>query len=190
VARALLEAGSPWDALEYPTGDSRLDEVFMEYVPHRIDGAALLGDEDLVSRLLGDEPEADQLALALAGAAKGGHRALCGRLLELGAAVNRTAGHDRLTPLMRALTGSSAPGSPGTVALLLAAGADVGIRNRNGTLALHMAVGHGASLDTIRLLLQSGAAVHVNVENDFGYTPLRVAVERGREDAAALLREV
>jgi len=28
--------------------------VFMEYLPHRIDGAALLGDEALVLRLLGE----------------------------------------------------------------------------------------------------------------------------------------
>jgi ankyrin repeat protein len=190
VARSLMEAGSPWDALEYPTGDSQLDELFIEYVPHRIDGAALLGDEGLVFRLLGEEPVADRLALALAGAARGGHEALCRRLLAFGAAVNGATGRDRLTPLMQALTGSSAPGSPGTVAVLLAQGADVGIRNSNGTLALHMSVGHGASLDTIRLLLQSGAAAHVNAANDFGYTPLRVAAERGREDAAALLREI
>ena len=190
VARSLLEAGSPWDAVEYPTGDPRLDDVFIEYVPHRVDGAALLGDEDLVFRLLGDAPSADQLSLALAGAAKGGHTALCRRLLAMGAPVNGATGHDRLTPLMRALAGSSASGSAETVALLLAGGADVNLRNIHGTLALHFAVGHGAAVETIRLLLQSGAGAHVHAENNHGYTPLRVAVERGREDAAALLREV
>ena len=189
IARLLMEAGSPWDAVEYPTGNQQLDDVFIEYVPHRIDGAALLGNEDLVLRLLGDHPSRDQCALALAGAAKGGHAALCQRLLALGAPVNAATGHDRLTAVMQALAGSSASGSAETVASLIEAGADLGVRNSHGTLALHFAVGHGASLDTIRLLLQSGAAAHVHAENDHGYTPLRVAVERGRDDAAALLRQ-
>jgi len=108
VAKSLIEAGSPWDALEYPTGDARLDDVFMEYLPHRIDGAAILGDETLVLRLLGEEPSTDDLALALAGAAKGGHAALCQRLLTRGAEVNGAAGRDRSTPLLYALRGSMA----------------------------------------------------------------------------------
>jgi hypothetical protein len=38
-----------------------------------------------VLRLLGEEPSTDDLALALAGAAKGGHSALCRGLLDRGA---------------------------------------------------------------------------------------------------------
>ncbi len=189
VARSLIEAGSPWDALDYPTGDTRLDDVFLEYLPHRVDGAALLGDHDLVRRLLGDEPNADHLALALGGAAKGGHVGLCRLLLDGGAGVNSVTGRDRQTPLMHALKGSSAPGSAETVALLLHEGADLNAKNRHGTLALHMAAGCGASLDTIRLLLRSGAGVHVDTENIHGYTPVRAAVEAGRNDVIALLRE-
>ena len=190
VAKSLIEAGSPWDALHYPTGDARLDDVFMEYLPHRIDGAALLGDDDLVFRLLGDQPTADQLALALGGAAKGGHTAMCRRLIAGGAGVNSVAGRDRMTPLMHALKGSSAAGSADTVAELLERGADVGARNRFGSFALHLAAGCGASLETIRLLLRSGAAAQVHTENNFGYTPLRAANEIGHQDVAALLREV
>jgi ankyrin repeat protein len=190
VAKSLIEAGSPWDALHYPTGDSRLDDVFMEYLPHRIDGAALLGDDDLVMRLLGDRPTGDQLALALGGAAKGGNVALCRSLLARGADVNSLSGQDRMTPLMHALKGSSAAGSAQTVAELLQRGADVGVRNRFGSFALHLAAGCGASLDTIRLLLRSGAAAHAHAENTFGYTPLRAANETGHEDVAALLREL
>jgi len=175
--------------LEYPTGDARLDDVFMEYLPHRIDGAALLGDEALVLRLLGEEPSADDLALALAGAAKGGHSALCRGLLDRGAGVNSVAGRDHSTPLMYALRGSSAPASGEIVRLLVDAGADVGVRNRYGTLALHVAVWCGASLETIRLLLRSGASTHIDIKNEFGYTPATIAAEKGRKDVEALLRE-
>jgi ankyrin repeat protein len=186
VARSLIEAGSPWDGLDYPTGDARLDEVFMEYLPHRIDGAALLGDDALVFRLLGERPSADDLALALAGAAKGGHVTLCVRLLSVGANVNSAAGRDRSTPLMYALRGSSAPGSSATVKRLLDEGADVGIKNRHGTLALHMAVWCGASADTIGRLLRSGETSHIDVKNEFGYTPKSIAAEKRRDDITAL----
>jgi ankyrin repeat protein len=88
------------------------------------------------------------------------------------------------------LKGSAAAGSSETIVLLLREGADVGARNRFGSFALHIAAGCGASLDTIRLLLRSGAAAHAHAENTFGYTPLRAANETGREDIAALLREL
>ena len=189
VARALLAAGSPWEALDYPTGDAGLDDAFMEYLPHRVDGAAILGDEALVVRLLGEQPSAEDRALALAGAAKGGHAALCRRLLASGADINSAAGRDRSTPLMHALKGSSTPGSSETVALLIEAGADVGARNRHGTVALHAASWCGASLDTIRALMQSGAAAHVNLANEFGYTPASIAAEKGRDDVVALFRD-
>jgi ankyrin repeat protein len=182
VVKSLIEAGSPWDALEYLTGDMRLDDVFMEYLPHRVDGAAILGDEGLVLRLLGEEPSPEDLALALAGAAKGAHPALCRVLLARGVGVNCVAGRDRSTPLMHALKGSAAPDSAATVRLLLDEGADVGISNRHGTLALHMAVWFGASDDTIGRLLRAGSAAQVNVKNEFGYTPAGIAAEKGRPD--------
>jgi ankyrin repeat protein len=180
VAKSLIEAGSPWDAFDYPTGDARLDDVFMEYLPHRVDGAAILGDADLVFRLLGERPSADQLALALGGAAKGGHLALCRPLLARGADVNRVAGQRQSTPLMYALDGSAAPDSATVVALLLNEGADVGIGNRHGTLALHVAVWSGASGETIQRLLKAGATAHVDVANEFGFTPRNIAVKKGR----------
>jgi ankyrin repeat protein len=186
VAKSLIEAGSPWDALEYPTGDARLDDVFMEYLPHRVDGAAILGDEELVFRLLGDQPSAGDLALALGGAAKGGHEALCGRLIARGAPVNGVAGRDQSTALMHALKGSALPGSSETVKRLLDEGADVRIANRHGTYALHAAVWCGASAETIDLLLRSGAAAHIDIKNAFGYSPASVAVQKGRADISAL----
>ena len=189
VAKSLIEAGAPWDPFVYPTGDVRLDEVFMHYLPHRIDGAAILGRNDLVFRLLGEQPSTAGLALALGGAAKGGHAGLCRLLLGRSADPNSVAGDDRSTPLMQALKGSSAPGSSATVELLLNTGADVAIRNRHGTLALHMAVWYGASVETIRLLLGAGAAAHINMTNEFGYTPAGIAAERGRTELTALFRE-
>jgi ankyrin repeat protein len=172
--------------LDYPTGDARLDDVFMEYLPHRVDGAAILGDEELVFRLLGDSPSADDLAMALAGASKGGHATLCGRLIARGATINSAAGRDRSTPLMYALKGSTMPGSAETVKRLLDEGADVGITNRHGTLPLHVGAWCGASAETISLLLRSGAAAHIDIKNEFGYSPASIAVEKGRADISAL----
>jgi ankyrin repeat protein len=186
VAKSLIEAGSPWEALDYPTGDARLDDVFMEYLPHRVDGAAILGDEELVFRLLGDRPSAEDLVLALAGASKGGHATLCGRLIARGATINGAAGRDRSTPLMYALKGSAMPGSAETVQRLLDEGADAGIANRHGTLALHVGTWCGASVETISLLLRAGAAAHIDTKNEFGYSPASIAVEKGRADISAL----
>jgi ankyrin repeat protein len=186
VAKSLIEAGSPWEALDYPTGDTRLDEVFMEYLPHRVDGAAMLGDEELVFRLLGEAPSDDDLVLALAAASKGGHAALCGRLIARGAQINGAAGRDRSTPLIYALKGSSTSGSAETVKRLLDEGADVGVTNRHGTTALHAATWCGASAETITLLLRSGAAAHIDTKNEFGYSPANIAVEKGRADISAL----
>ena len=188
VVKSLIEAGSPWDAFDYPTGDARLDEVFMEYLPHRIDGAAILGDEDLVSRLLGDHPSPEQLAMALGGAAKGGHAPLCAALLARGADVNGKSGEDRATPLIHAVRGS-ADGSQATIELLLHEGAEAGLANRYGTLPLHAAAWVGASVETVRLLLGAGSAAHIEAKNEFGFTPARIAAEKERDEIAALFRK-
>jgi len=66
----------------------------------------------------------------------------------------------------------------------------VHIKNRYGSLALHMAVWRGASLDTIRALLQRGSLAQINAKNDFDYTPARIAAEKGRSDVAALFASV
>jgi ankyrin repeat protein len=185
VVKSLIEAGSPWDALDYPTGDAPIDEVLEPRMLQRVDGAAVLGDEAAVNRLLDATPGPDELAKALAGAAKGGHTALCRRLLAAGAAVNGAIGPHQVTPLMYA----ASSGSHHTVALLLEHGADVEAKNGNGSTALHMAISHGAGLETIELLLRSGASTQIEIPNEFGYTPLRIALERGREEIVQLLRE-
>ena len=114
VIQLLLEAGSPWNPLCYPTGEADVDNVLKPRLLSKPEGAALLGDEAVVFRLLGEKPTQDNLLRALAGAAKGGHAALCRRLLEAGAPVSGTVGDDNSTPLSYALKS----GSPETVAIL------------------------------------------------------------------------
>ena len=189
VVKSLIEAGSRWDAFDYPTGDARLDDVFMEHLPHRIDGAAILGDDDLVSRLLGEHPSPDQLAMALGGAAKGGHERLCAALLARGADVNGTSGEDRATPLMQAVRGSSAPGSRATIELLLREGANARLANRYATLPLHAAAWVGASVDTVLLLLRAGAPADIHAKNEFGFTPAKIAADRRHDEISAVFRE-
>jgi ankyrin repeat protein len=145
----------------------------------------LLGDEAAVTRLLGASPAPSELTKALAGAANGGHTALCRRLLAAGALVNGATGPHQVTPLMYAACSASHH----TVALLLEHGADVEAKNVHGSTALHMAVAYGAGRETIDLLLRSGTGTQVETANEFGYTPLRVALERGREEVVQLLRE-
>ncbi len=80
-------------------------------------------------------------------------------------------------------------GSYETVEALLEDGAGVAAKNVTGSTALHMGIARDASLETINLLLRSGASAQIETSNEFGYTPLRVALERGREDIVQLLRE-
>jgi ankyrin repeat protein len=185
VVKSLIEAGGPWDALEYPTGDARIDEVLLPRMHQRVDGAALFGEEATVTQLLGPSPAPDELTKALAGAAKGGHSALCRRLLAAGAAVNGAAGPHQVTPLMYAACSASHQ----TVALLLEHGANVEGKDVHGSTALHMAIRHGADLETIELLLRSGASALIETPNEFGHTPLHIAHEKGREETLQLLRE-
>jgi ankyrin repeat protein len=185
VVKSLLDAGSPWDALDFPMGDPQIDDVFQPRLRQRLDGAALLGDEGAVIQLLGATPTPDDLAGALAGAAKGGHTALVRRLLAAGAPVNGATGPNRNTPLMYAACGSSHQ----SITLLLENGADVAAKDANGSTALHMAIGHGADLATVSLLLRAGASSQIETPNDHGYSPLRVALERGRQEIIQILRE-
>jgi ankyrin repeat protein len=56
---------------------------------------------------MGENLSAEDLTKALAGAAKGGHAALCRRLIEAGALVNKAVGGDENTPLAYALKSGS-----------------------------------------------------------------------------------
>jgi len=98
VAKSLLDAGSPRDALLYPRGDAGIDDVLQPRMRDQVDGAALLGDDPAVTRLLGLIPDPAELALALAGAAKGGPCGLCRGLPRSGASIESRT-HFGYTPL-------------------------------------------------------------------------------------------
>jgi ankyrin repeat protein len=185
AVKSLLDAGSPWDALEYPTGDMRIDEALEPLMHEKVEGAALLGDEVTMTRLLGTSPGPAELIKALAGAAKGGHVALCRKLLAAGAPVNGAIGPHQLTPLMCAASSASHQ----AIALLLESGADIAAKNRNGSTVLHLAISSSANLETVDLLLRSGASTQIETPNNFGYTPLGIARERQSQEIVRLLRE-
>jgi protein DGCR14 len=185
VTKALLDAGSPWQPLDYPTGEESVDAVLRPRLSTRIDGAALLGESDRVFELLGSQPDEESRSLALAGAAQGGHAGLVRRLLAAGAPVNRHFGSDQDTPLMRALKSDSHD----TVAMLLEAGADLHAKNVYDTLPLHFAAGYNARLETVKLLLDRGAAADIDTPNKNGRSPRWVAGFRNREDVVKLFGE-
>jgi hypothetical protein len=69
--------------------------------------------------------------------------------------------------------------------LLLAAGADVNVRDNKGHVPLHWAAGNSARQHLVQRLIASGA--HVDAVSDDGSTPLHHAARTGCADAACLL---
>ena len=103
-------------------------------------------------------------------------------LLARGAQVNR-ASHNaqKVAPLHSAVAG----GDEGIVADLLAHGADVHARQELGFTPLHNAAAEGNET-IIRLLLEHGA--DRSARSDSGKTAEDIAHDRGRAEAAELLR--
>lgn len=126
-----------------------------------------------------------------------GHRnavRVCGRLLELGANVNDSAGNWWLTPLAWAADAGSAE----AVELLLNHGADVNQDAIAGTTALHAAAMGGSSRGsadpeayrrTAALLIARGADVNRRATRHRGQTPLDDALANNNTAVAAVLRE-
>jgi hypothetical protein len=52
-----------------------------------------------------------------------------------------------------------------------------------------MAIANGAALETIALLFRSGASTQIDTPDEFGRTPIGIAVERARDEIVQLLRE-
>jgi ankyrin repeat protein len=72
----------------------------------------------------------------------------------------------------------------GALDLLMHHGADVHIRDRDGTTPLHKAAGRGQR-DLAEALLTRGASV--NARDTFGWAPLHVAAYEGRGSTVSLL---
>ena len=160
--------------------------------------AASLGNVDVVRRLLdqGADPNAlgrDTTPLGVA--AYQGDPEIVALLLSRGADSNRAVPGSRRerhgTPLSMALMPVS--GAPQrnddvrrlrVVSLLLDAGADVDLRDRQGRTLLHVVAAHG-DLKAAELLLSRGAAI--NVVDAQGSTPLHLAVREGHAAVAAQL---
>ena len=115
-----------------------------------------------------------------------GHMGTVRLLLERGAdpmAVSRNP--MEVTPLHSTLAGSDAAGRPPIAELLLDRGADVDARTHGGFTPLMEAAQNG-DLDTARLLLARGA--DRTLRNDRGQSAYDLAVARGHDEVAELLR--
>ena len=75
-------------------------------------------------------------------------------------------------------------GNIDVVRMLLGAGADTNIMNKDGRTPLHCAA-WGGRTDHVRLLLDAGA--DINLMSNKGKTPLHYAEEKGHTDIVALL---
>ncbi|XP_049770186.1 ankyrin repeat domain-containing protein 65-like [Schistocerca cancellata] len=84
----------------------------------------------------------------------------------------------------RRLVQAAERGAVGELRALLAAGADVGVRDELGRTALHWAACRG-DVEAARLLVGAGAAV--DARDDFRWTPLHHATFCGQEEVAAAL---
>lgn len=78
---------------------------------------------------------------------------------------------ERVLPELSVLSGACENNVKAVVSLLIAAGADVGIRNYEGLTALHYA-SRWCSVDIADMLVEKGA--YVNAKDSFGNTPLHL----------------
>ncbi len=109
------------------------------------------------------------------------HPAVVRLLLAHGAKPNTRDKHDR-TPLFMATLWR---GKKASVDILLANGADPNATNPYGETPLHRAVIHQDGTLAGQLL---GAGAHVNAKTDCGLTPTDIAVRRGYQHRAKVLR--
>ncbi len=117
---------------------------------------------------------------ALHKAVIGGHPDVVRALLDAGAKIEARdiSGY---TPLLRALYLDKKD----LAWLLLKRGADPSQANNYGEQALHLAAKQGYTTMCIRLLNRPGAKV--NIQNLAGWTPLHLAVNKGREETVKTL---
>jgi ankyrin repeat protein len=139
--------------------------------------------QGLVRDFLGARLAEDGVPLDVFEAAALGDGARLGALLEAEPGLAQGFSGDGWTPLHLA----AAFGTPAAVAALLEAGArvDAVSRNPQQNQALHAALGLGRNAETIRLLLEHGAAV--DAAQAGGFTAIFSAAAANRRDLAELL---
>ena len=169
--------GGRWEKFDKPTFASELDEV-RDFIRNRkSDVQAEIANGMPVWRKRPDPPfiipEDGDFAKGflklientLAGAARDGDLKAIKQHIAEGADVN--ALHFEMPPL----TWAAMMGQTAAAELLLAHGADIKGRNRDGNTALHLAVFLGRA-ETAELLLKNGADVHAR--NNDGGTPIDI----------------
>lgn len=150
--------------------------------------AAAVGDPDRVSAIVASQPEAVHAVnpdgfTPLGLAAFFGQEEVAQRLLAGGADVNQVMeSANRNT----ALDAAVASGHPEVVRILLEGDADVECRALGGYTPLLKAA-FGGDIGLVRLLLDHGADPQATT--DEGRMALDIAIERGFEEVAAVLRE-
>ena len=117
-------------------------------------------------------------------AAGHGYLAMVKALVARGANVNQTVKQSGQTPLITACRDWA---HSYIVTPLLAAGADVNARDKNGRTALHYAVDPLLNIPLVELLLEKGA--NPAQADNFGVTPIAQARLLGFEDIAAAMEK-
>lgn len=117
---------------------------------------------------------------ALGGASHGGHVESMKLLIGKDANLN-AKNSDGVTPLHLA----ALQGGPAAVGVLLRAGADSNAVDNRSRTPLHMAVSGDCDPHCVKLLLDAG--VRLDIADEDGMTPVRLAGERGAKDVYKLL---
>ncbi|XP_076834955.1 fibronectin type 3 and ankyrin repeat domains 1 protein isoform X2 [Brachyhypopomus gauderio] len=116
-------------------------------------------------------------------AADGGHLSVIAYMIQDGSELDARDSVSHWTPLMRV---SAVSGNESVASLLIRAGADVNVRDKDGKTPLMVAVLNNHK-ELVELLLDSGADHHV--KNEFGSGAAEMARAFGRQDIISLLEE-
>lgn len=153
--------------------------VVDEYGESPLDNAVIWGDEDVVRRFLGRQPEKSTLDKALLIAGASGEPAIATLLLDAGAEVNFADSSGRTS-----LHHAAESGHDSVVRLLLLRYADLNYQDNEGGTALLLAAQEGKAA-VVKLLLDAGASFQT--VNHRGDTPLIAAALRNQPDVVRLL---
>ncbi len=186
VVSLLVDAGTPWEVICYPTDEPQLDLVLKPRLKQRLDGLALLGDlAGVESQLEAGKQDANLLSHALVAAAREGHLSICQRLLSAGA-VNQLPPDGSIPPLQAALQ----KGSLELIQWMLEHGADSRELNAFGGTVWHTVGAYGRDQSIIDLLIQHGAKPRINHSSRFDRTALDVALSYSENDTAKALQRL